>query len=131
MSKLGCTCGHTIRDQSDELPYKGRVLKAQDQEATLEGIVSDLTLYIRSLLGESQGEWNQQFPWLQGKDHHAVLWGIITQYCLQYPIDLYECENCGRLWVQKGVKSQGFVSYVPEDSAIRAVLQSEYHNRAE
>ena len=131
MSKLGCTCGHIIRDQSDSLPYKGHVLKDQDQEAVLEGIASDVALYIKSLLGEDKGEWIAQFPWLQGKENGAVIWGIMTQYCLKYPVDLYECENCGRLWVQKGVKAQGFVSYVPENPEIRAVLQSERHHRVE
>jgi len=131
MSKLGCTCGHIIRDQSDQLSYKGRVLKDQDQEAVLEGIASDVALFIKSLLGEDKGEWIAQFPWLQGKENSAVIWGIMTQYCLKYPVALYECENCGRLWVQKGVKSQEFVSYVPESSEIRAVLQSEHHNRVE
>jgi hypothetical protein len=131
MSKLGCTCGHVICDQSDLLPYKGRVLKDQDREAVLEGIASDVALYIKSLLSEDKGEWIAQFPWLQGKENGAVIWGIMTQYCLKYPVDLYECENCGRLWVQKSVNSQEFVSYVPESSEIRAVLQSERHHRVE
>jgi hypothetical protein len=128
MSKLGCTCGYAICDQSDQLPYKGCVLKDQDREAVLEGIASDVALYIKSLLGKDKGEWIAQFPWLQDKKNGAVIWGIMTQYCLKYPVDLYECENCGRLWVQKGVRSQEFVSYMPESSEIRAVLQSERHN---
>ncbi|MEP0909694.1 hypothetical protein NDI45_02035 [Leptolyngbya sp. GB1-A1] len=131
MSKLGCTCGHIICDQSDSLPYKGRVLKDQDHEAVLEGIASDVASYIKSLLGKDKGEWIAQSPWLQGKENGAVIWDIMIQYCLKYPVALYECENCGRLWVQKGVKSQDFVSYVPENPEIRAVLQSERHNRVE
>ena len=67
MSKLGCTCGHTIRDQANQLPYKGCVLKDQDREVSLEGIASDVTLYIESLLGKDKGEWSKQFPWLEGK----------------------------------------------------------------
>lgn len=27
MSKLGCVCGHVIRDQTDNLPYKGFILR--------------------------------------------------------------------------------------------------------
>lgn len=131
MSKLGCTCGHVIRDQADQLPYKGHLFKDQDKEVVLEGIASDVSLYIKSLLGEEKEEWIEQFPWLQGKEHGAVLWGIITQYCLKYPVNLYECRICGRLWVQQGVKSQEFLSYVPEHPGIGTMLQSEQYNRAD
>lgn len=38
MSKLGCTCGHIIRDQTDRLPYKARFLRDYDTDAVYEAI---------------------------------------------------------------------------------------------
>ena len=32
MSKLGCVCGHVIRDQTDDIAYKARFVRDQDYE---------------------------------------------------------------------------------------------------
>jgi hypothetical protein len=131
MSKIGCTCGHVIRDQTDNLTYKGQILKDQDKEAVLEGIASDVTAYIEGLLTGNRDEWDHRFPWLRGQNHGAVVWGIITQYCLKYPIDIYECEQCGRVWVQKAKQSQEFDSFAPDLQEVSGVLKSEQFGTSE
>jgi hypothetical protein len=85
MSKLGCTCGHVIRDQADQLPYKGHLFKDQDKEVVLEGIASDVSLYIKSLLGEEKEEWIEQFPWLQGKEHRCCTLGHYHSVLFEVP----------------------------------------------
>ncbi|AFY41127.1 hypothetical protein [Nostoc sp. PCC 7107] len=125
MSKMGCTCGHSIIDRTDKIPYKGHLIKDQDKDVIFEGIASDVSLYIESLLTENQEEWLKRFPWLQGKDHRAVVWGIITQYYLKYIPHIYECENCGRLLIQENAKSQKFLCYLPSNPEIKGVLRSD------
>lgn len=46
MSKLGCTCGNTIRDNTDGLPYKASLLKASFCEPFSDWLVSELQSYV-------------------------------------------------------------------------------------
>lgn len=40
MSKLGCTCGHAIKDNTDEIPYKALCYAGEDTPVYFEDIKS-------------------------------------------------------------------------------------------
>ena len=48
MSKLGCICGHVIRDQTDFIPYKARFIRDQDSEEYYT-FTSDIEAFIEAI----------------------------------------------------------------------------------
>ncbi len=125
MSKFGCTCGHVIRDQTDYLPYKGQVLKDQDHEAFFAGTADALVAYLAGVRSGDLAEWHSKWSFLRGKTDEHVAWSLMGWFWRKFAVDVYECEQCGRLWVQEGTESQRFVPFTPEDASSGRVLPSE------
>jgi hypothetical protein len=125
VSKFGCTCGHVILDQADNLPYKGQVLKDQDHEAFFAGIADALTEYLAGVRSGDLAEWHRKWPFLREKTDNHVAWALLGWFWRNFKVDVYECEQCGRLWVQEGTESQRFIPFLPEDAAASRVLPSE------
>jgi hypothetical protein len=125
VSKFGCTCGHVIRDQTDNLPYKGQVLKDQDHEAFFAGTADTLVEYLAGVRSGDLAEWHSKWPFLRGKTDEHVAWALLGWFWRKFKVDVYECEQCGRLWVQEGTESQRFIPFIPEEASAARVLPSE------
>jgi hypothetical protein len=126
MSKLGCTCGHTIKDNTDEIPYEALCYADEDSPAYFEAIetVKDL------LLAYEQA--TREHALLSPSDAHKASDGsnlalqitrILSNYHVGHLRDLFECENCGRLWLQVNPSENTYVSYLPEGQT-RGVFRS-------
>jgi hypothetical protein len=122
MSKLGCKCGHVIVDQTDSLPYKASLLRDEVENAFWEEVNHELKPLMtaaesgdKAVIAEAFGEFA---PWVNATDE---LESRISSLHIHRTSDVYECTNCGRLWVQKGASNQ-FVSYVPEEGGYQAIL---------
>lgn len=129
MSKLLCHCGHVIRDQTEDLPYKAEFIAHQDYyEALVKGIVSYVVRLMEAREAGQQDEFIfGSFPRTMYPADDVVashLSDVITGRWITLDRDLYECEHCGRLWVQVKLDGSQFVSYVPE-SDTRGVLRSQ------
>jgi hypothetical protein len=125
VSKFGCTCGHTIRDQADSLPYKGQILKDQDCEAYFSGAADALTEYMAGVRSGDLTEWCRRCPFLRGKSDNHVAWTLLGWFWRRFRVDVYECEQCGRLWVQDGTESPRFIAFLRENASTGRVLPSE------
>jgi hypothetical protein len=147
MSKIGCTCGHVIRDNTDFLPYKTYIREDEDTEKPIELLATVLarfweareqqreSAFIRDLFisrGEavSGAEWYVEY--LKGKPLPEVLFSLILPFWNHYDRVIYECEECGRLWVEVEEKANEFVgiTYVPyaPETDTRHVLWSRHHH---
>lgn len=126
MSKFGCTCGHSIIDRTDYLPYKGQVLKDQDHEAFFAGTAESLVEFLGGVRSGDLDEWHRKWPFLRGESDEDVAWSLMSWFWRKFAVDVYECERCGRLWVQEGKQSQRFVPFIPENAAAARVLPSEH-----
>jgi hypothetical protein len=125
VSKLGCTCGHLIIDQTDDLPYKGQILKDQDREAFFAGAADALREYLAGIRSGELSDWHRKWPWLRDAKDERVLWTVLGWFWRKFRVDLYECEKCGRLWVQEGTEGTRFIPFVPEQASGGRVLASE------
>ena len=137
VSHLKCLCGHTITDRTDFLPYKAYIRKDEETEKPVQLLAGALAQYwearehgtdadfIRSFSiqwgrGTGFGDW--EIDRLMGSPLAEVLSALISMVWNDFERDMYECEECGRLWLQAGV--QRWVSYAPE-MADRHILQSD------
>ena len=103
-------------EQTDNLPYKAHVLKHQDIDSFFDRVTTDLAHHISEALAGRR----------DGADHKSMVLRLIAQHYFQYWVDMYECEACGRLWLDPGTGSQAFASYVPEEPETKGVLKSEH-----
>lgn len=124
MSKLDCRCGHVIVDQTDSLPYKASLLRDEVENAFWEEVNHELKpLMTAAESGDKaviDGAFGEFAPWVNATNE---LESRISSLHIHRTSDVYECTNCGRLWVQKGASNQ-FVSYVPEEGNYQAILSA-------
>ncbi len=126
MSKLKCLCGHIIVDQSFDLPYKAQFFSDEDYAASYEKFIAFCTNFIQAREEGRQEEFIA--------DHFGE--GYPTNWDISEIIDLmlggmravfghtmYECEQCGRLWIQPDPEKDHYVCYLPETET-RGVLRS-------
>lgn len=131
MAKLLCNCGHIIRDQTDYLPYKATFIPDEDNEVAVSETVKRIAQFIQAI------ESGQKEAYFQGhygeirkyEDDMSLLWDLIS-YLDVFSRLIYECENCGRLWIQKHKELDHniYSSYLPEMD-IRGVLKSQREQR--
>lgn len=55
MSKLECSCGHVIRDQSDDLRYKAYFLRDFDEPALFDPITKESQALVEAERSSEQG----------------------------------------------------------------------------
>jgi len=127
MSKFGCRCGHVIVDQTDFLPYKAEVLSDQDSERVWDDASAAVAAFCALRTAEERRRWiaahfDEHYP-LDLPDA-SVIHDIITAGMLRHGRTLYECEACGRLWLQLRPDENRWVSYAPEEPQATGVLRS-------
>lgn len=122
MSKLGCKCGHVITDQTDSLPYKASLLRDEVENEFWDEVHRELKPLVESAesgdkaaIADALGQFSPSFSAAD------KLQDRISSLYIQRRSTAYECQICGRLWVQKQ-DSEKFVSYVPEEGKYGAIL---------
>jgi len=99
MSKLLCDCGHVIVDQTDDLPYKAEFIPAQLEEEIFTALE----------------------PAIIDENSMESIAGRVSWVYASRSRSMYQCENCGRILLQRG-KKNSFASFVPEDAHGRGIL---------
>jgi hypothetical protein len=118
MARLGCTCGHVIRDQTDAIPYKGVIVRDQHIEPFIGECARRVGALIAALQAGTRTTWLQQtfsaeYP--TDLPDEAVVHDLITSLLLRkYGSNVYQCEMCGRLWVQDPHGTEQFRAFAPE-----------------
>ncbi len=127
MSTLRCQCGHTIRDTNDFLPYKGKVRRDQDAEEFWETACNELALLVTAVAEDRRDEWiSRHFLPVYPRDtpNDGLISDFLSDLDNQIMSKIYECEVCGRLWVQKQPGTNAFYSYTPDTDDVNRVLAS-------
>lgn len=146
MSSMQCWCGHIITDRTDNLPYKARIGPDEEPFAPASVVAEGLARYVEAREQGRQVEYlfTHVFLPVYG-EQQSNLAQLEAEHFAQEPLSfaftnllskgwggvggrlVYECEECGRLWVQSG---DHYVSYAPE-TATRHVLRSRYFGDGE
>ena len=119
MSKMGCACGHVIRDQTDDLPYKATVLPDQRLHSFFEWVTEETQSYVEAALAHAVGDWllakGYKADYVALKLRHGeVLYDHIANKYRELSRDVYQCTACLRLYVQRS-GTQRFVAFSPDD----------------
>jgi hypothetical protein len=123
MSGWRCHCGHIIRDNTDNLPYKARFFADGDQWA-FDKLVDFYVGLIQAREEGRQGEFlTRHFG--EGYPQNLTLEEIVGDgMSVLFAAErlMYECENCGRLYLEPVPRARQLVRYLPE-SEVRGVLR--------
>lgn len=118
MSQLGCRCGHRIADQTDNLPYKARLLRDQDDMQFGDAIIVELARFAAAKAAGRREEWiSQHFLPIYPRNlpDESVISDYLAGVVLQFTSFVYECERCGRLSLERQPGVNEYVAYVPDD----------------
>jgi hypothetical protein len=116
-----CECGHVIRDQTDYLPYKAYLVRDED----LERFQDAVDALIAQGIAESRKE-STATPVSFIHAGSSVRTIELFRSALTYVLHLYECETCGRLYVERhrGDESNRLIEYLPFSGKVERVLAS-------
>ncbi len=125
MSKIRCKCGHSIVDQSNNLPYKAYFFRDSEDESYYD-YIDEISGFIESIKNNTRDEWiTNYFPGAYPLDEPdaLVIADIITSKQRKFISEMYQCENCGRLLIQKGNENL-FPVFKPEDENSKGLFNS-------
>jgi hypothetical protein len=127
MPKLGCYCGASILDQTDFLPYKGEILKDQDNFAFLAEFTTEMCSYLAAVRTNRLDEWLATRPWYKDSTDESVVYRMQVGPWLKYRVLVYECPECGRLLVQENTDSDRFIPFTRGEPGPRVLVSQ--HNQ--
>ncbi len=124
MSKLGCPCGETIRDQSDQLPYKGYLASDATYFDAFDKAAGDVASFIQARESGMERQWlsgyfGSQYPSLGPE---SVVHDIFTRHLFPEHRDVYQCPRCQRLLVQRHDEPSRFRTFTPEETSATDVF---------
>src|SRR5712692_743036 len=125
MSKMECFCGHLIVDQTDNLPYKAQYFPDQDYRAAFEQFVDFCAELIQAREEGRQeafikNRFGEEYP-QEELDVSDFINDSFVGMLAVFGHSMYECEQCGRLWIQPEAFENKYVTYLPEGET-RGVL---------
>ena len=127
MSKMKCKCGHIISNVTYPAPTEGRILPQELFETLLREFCCRLGQFINA----DRSGLSARAKWLReglGDGYPAdtsiedVINDLLTDALLPKTLSVAECEQCGRLHVQRAPQANEYLSYVPEDGAAAHLL---------
>jgi hypothetical protein len=126
MSKFRCACGHIIVDNGQFEHIKGHILRADSFDDAYEKPCATVAEFIRAVGGGKRKEWIERFyeqPYFEIEDS-SVVFDIFNYARLQCDLDIYQCETCGRIFIERETqqKSGTLRSFKPEDSDWKGTL---------
>ncbi len=127
MSKLGCKCGHVIRDQTDSLSYKAGFIPDKAFYPLYEEVYRNIGLFIESIKNNTRDEWIEAFFTsdyaLLNLTDEQIVNDIFDRSYFETYRTMYQCENCGRIHIQEQ-RTNYFFSFLPDSAEARNVLDA-------
>ncbi|HET8841453.1 MAG TPA: hypothetical protein VFN35_08295 [Ktedonobacteraceae bacterium] len=124
-----CSCGHIIRDQTNSLPCKARFTPDEDTDDDSDHLATILEEFILAREAGKQQEFlashfAEDYP--QDLPLQSIINDLLTREINLSMRVIYECEKCGRIFVEHHPAEARLAIYAPEGET-RGVLQSHRH----
>jgi hypothetical protein len=126
MSHLVCNCVYSISDITDFLPYKAYFLPDEDTNESMDKVLAEVAEFIEARERGEQERYERKRLSIPLSEHalRTTLFHLFSHPISEFGRWMYECEGCGRIWMQARPERNDWVSYLPE-SARRGVLRHE------
>ncbi len=127
MSKMACQCGGTLSDTLVPCPTEGWLFRDQDQEDYQDAVGRDIVAFFVAVRSGQRDKWiaeffSPQYPTEVGDE--GIVTDIIGIRDRQFTLSVAECEQCGRLHVQRGPGVNSYRTYAPDEPGYAGVLRS-------
>jgi len=118
MGKFGCTCGHAISDVIEPNEVTGQVLSNRCYDAYFDQVSDWIEEFI---VYREAGDLE---PWLMkrfGEKYprslpiSSIIHDILTGRFIELTLAMYECDECGRLWIQEEPGKNVYHGYSPDE----------------
>lgn len=125
--RFRCSCGHVIRDQTNSLPYKARLIPDEDEDTDFKSFAKVLEAFLMARETGKQKEFlasyfGESYP--QELALQSIIEDLLTKEIDLSTRVIYECANCGRIFFEQHPEKARLVSYMPEAES-RGALQSD------
>lgn len=134
MSMIACLCGGTIRDNLIPCATEGWILRDQDEEAYYDQACREIARFVAAIRAGQRDTWIAEFFSAQYPaevSDEGIVNDILCCYKRPFFLSVAECEQCGRLWVQREPDVNSYRSYAPDEPGYVGVLRSVTARRAE
>jgi len=124
---MACRCGGTIRNHLVPCQTEGWVLRDEDQDAWYDAACADIAAFFGAVAAGRREVWIKEFFTAQypaNLSDEAIVHDILCRHQRQIFLSAAECEQCGRLWVQREPGVNLYCSYVPDEPGYAGVLRS-------
>ena len=125
MAKLGCPCGHTIVDQTDDLRYKGYILPDVLLDKTSEKLTDAIDSLLDAINAGKRLDWIEKNfsvpPYPTNLSVSSMIHDLFSSYLIDKTQDIFECENCGRIAIQVG-QTNYFRFFSPDSPDTKGIL---------
>jgi hypothetical protein len=127
MSKMVCLCGGIISDTLVPCPTEGWILRDQDQDDYREAVGRSIASFFAAVRAGHRDAWlaeffSSQYPTEVGDS--GVVTDIIGVHDRRFALSIAECQQCGRLWVQRSPSENSYQSFAPDEPGDAGVLRS-------
>jgi hypothetical protein len=127
VSKLKCICDNIISNSVSPSPTEGMIIGQKSFDSVQEQFVAEVSKYLESIKAQDKADY------------------LKTTFSVDYPVDMIdaeviedirnlifnkkvksiaECSSCGRLWMQKTVEKNDYVSFEPDNKIYNSILDS-------
>ena len=117
-----CTCGHLVADETDGIPNKAKLVPDIEFETYSDKADAAIVDFITSIMDGRREEWmsrhfTEGYP--TDLSNAEMLGDILDWIYLGQTKEVYQCDNCGRIWIEKdGVN----MSFMPEGEGSKGIL---------
>jgi hypothetical protein len=111
---FGCGCGHSITDTRDFIEYKAALIPDQDHNDLIDHICEEVRRHLK------RGKISVEEP-SSMEVEDPLFWAVANNLC-HYRRTMYQCTECGRLYVDDPADPLRLHAFAPEDEGYHRYL---------
>lgn len=123
---IKCPCGNIIVNNGAPSHQHGHVMRDQDSATSSETAAEEVAGFIQAIVNGRRREWVEQFYGQIGFDLHDqnVVVDILSRRQQEATLQLYQCDGCGRLSLERAPNCYMFRTFKPEQEGWTGALAS-------
>ena len=123
---LKCPCGHETAENEPHSHRLGHIVRDQDMVTCFETPAAEVADFLRAIQEGRRQVWVEEFYGKVGFDLQDgnIIQDILTRRHAQTLLTIFQCEECGRISIERSPSTFSFRSFEPESRDWRGALAS-------